>query len=321
MSKYLTLHQEINHWYKKHGRLDLPWRMTTDPYEIYLSEIMLQQTQVATVLNRFYFQFLQKFPSLVHLAQAHEDEVLKAWEGLGYYTRARNLHKTAQMVQTTLPNSAVELQKLPGIGKSTAHAVAVFAFGESLPILDANVKRIVYRFFAQEKCNDKQLWNCAYELYDRQNAYDYNQALMDIGSSICTAKNPKCTQCPFQSLCQGQDDPLRYPTKKIKKTKPTRHRVIVVYKNAQKFHVQQNQDKRLLNGLWGFEQIEKKDFKAKKSDIILSKVVHHYSHFKLDAEVVLRKSRSIKRQWFSIDQINALALSGADRKVLELIRF
>jgi len=309
---YQEIHKKILNWYKEHGRKNLPWRNTQSAYEIYLSEIMLQQTQVKTVMERFYSPFLNKFPTFKDVANAPVDDVLKAWEGLGYYTRARNLHKTAQITQGELPNSAQELEKLSGIGKSTAHAVACFAFNEALPILDANVKRILYRFFAIEKCNDKVLWEQAYELFDKQNAYIYNQTMMDIGSAICTHKNPNCTACPFESLCQGKIEPLKYPEKKITKKKPTKKHFMIIYHQNNSYALSQNSTK-LLGGLWGFEQQEK--FEIKKEDRLLGTFTHHYTHFRLDATVVL-VNKKVEQNYFKIEEIHDLALSGADRKAL-----
>ena len=312
---YQEIHKKILNWYKEHGRKNLPWRNTQSAYEIYLSEIMLQQTQVKTVMERFYSPFLNKFPTFKDVANAPVDDVLKAWEGLGYYTRARNLHKTAQITQGELPNSAQELEKLSGIGKSTAHAVACFAFNEALPILDANVKRILYRFFAIEKCNDKVLWEQAYELFDKQNAYIYNQTMMDIGSAICTHKNPNCTACPFESLCQGKIEPLKYPEKKITKKKPTKKHFMIIYHQNNSYALSQNSTK-LLGGLWGFEQQEK--FEIKKEDRLLGTFTHHYTHFRLDATVVL-VNKKVEQNYFTIEEIHNLALSGADRKALGYI--
>ncbi len=314
-SSYKTIHQNIQSWYQAHGRVTLPWRNTQDPYKIYLSEIMLQQTQVKTVLERFYFPFLEKFPSLKSVAEAPLDDVLKAWEGLGYYTRARNLHKTAQATQGVLPNRAEELERLSGIGKSTAHAVACFAFDEALPILDANVKRILYRFFAIEKCNDKTLWEMAYQLFDPQNAYIYNQTMMDIGATICTHKNPNCQACPFASQCQGKTDPLLYPEKKTKKKKPTRRRQLLIYHDNDTYAMSQSSE-RLLGGLWGFRQEE--NYREKKHDTLLGSFTHHYTHFTLEASVILIHKKN-KMDYFSIKQIHQLALSGADRKALALL--
>ncbi len=314
-NKYYFIHQSILTWYKAHGRVTLPWRSSNSAYEVYLSEIMLQQTQVKTVLERFYFQFLEKFPTFLKVSNAPVDDILKAWEGLGYYTRARNLHKTAVETNGVLPNNAEALEKLSGIGKSTAHAVACFAFNQSLPILDANVKRILYRFFAIKSCNDKKLWELAYELYDKNNAYIYNQAMMDIGSAICTHKNPKCDVCPFELLCQGKEEPLIYPEKKKKKIKPIRKRTLVIFHDADKYALSQNSE-RLLSGLWGFKQEE--DFEVLEHMTELGEFKQHYTHFTLDASVVLVKDAH-QKQYFSIEEIHTLALSGADRKALGLV--
>jgi len=317
LSRYREIHNSIEMWYKEHGRLTLPWRNTDNPYHIYLSEIMLQQTQVKTVLERFYFPFLERFPTLESVANAPLDDVLKAWEGLGYYTRARNLQKTAQETKGILPNSATELEQLAGIGKSTAHAVASFAFNKPLPILDANVKRILYRFFAIKKRNEKLLWEKAYELFNKNSAYIYNQAMMDIGSSICTHKNPNCGLCPFESLCQGKADPLLYPEKKITKKKPTKTHFMLVYHQNNRYYLSQNSTK-LLGGLWAFPQ--EKSFNISNKHTLLGTFTHHYTHFRLDATVVLLKAQEPLDSFFTFEEIDKLALSGADRKALALLK-
>ena len=182
------LHETLLKWYENHGRHALPWRRTRDPYRIWISEIMLQQTQVRTVLERFYFPFLERFPTLQSLAAAPLDDVLKQWEGLGYYTRAKNLHKAAQMCAPFLPETAEGLQSLPGVGKSTAHAVAAFAYGIPVPILDANVKRILFRYHARRSAGEKELWELAEKLFDPHHPFEFNQAMMDIGATLCLPK-------------------------------------------------------------------------------------------------------------------------------------
>jgi len=313
---YRDIHKKIQQWYKIYGRVNLPWRNTKSAYEIYLSEIMLQQTQVKTVLERFYFPFLKKFPTFNHVAKAPIDDVLKAWEGLGYYTRARNLHKTAQETTGELPSTAEALEKLSGIGKSTAHAVACFAFNASLPILDANVKRILYRFFAITKRNDKILWEKAYELFDEKNSYIYNQTMMDIGSAICTHKNPKCQECPFESLCQGKETPLNYPEKKITKKRPIKEHFMIIYHHNNRYALIKNNTK-LLGGLWGFKQIE--NFKLEDNDKLLGDFTHHYTHFKLKITLILSSKQIDNIDYFTIKEIDNLALSSADRKALKIL--
>jgi A/G-specific adenine glycosylase len=309
--RYAPTHIAILDWYAAHGRHDLPWRQTRDSYRIYLSEIMLQQTQVGTVLERFYFPFLERFPTLADLAVASEDAVLKAWEGLGYYTRARNLHKTAKMTHGMLPISVTELEALPGIGRSTASAIACFAHGEAVPILDANVRRIIYRFFRRKRATPQELWRMAERLFDEENPYEYNQALMDIGATLCTPKDPNCDACPLRAQCRGYEHPERYPAPKPQKAKPTRRRTLLIYTDGERYGLRKGQE-RLLGGLYGWPQVE--------TDVIgqvLGRVVHHYSHFTLDAQVVLTDELPDEPvALYTREEIEALPLSGADRKAL-----
>ncbi|MBE0498311.1 MAG: A/G-specific adenine glycosylase [Campylobacterales bacterium] len=303
-------------WYEKNGRHDLPWRLSSDPYRIWVSEIMLQQTQVKTVLARFYFPFLKAFPSLETLANASEDEVLKMWEGLGYYTRARNLHKSAKLCASVLPQSVHELTALPGIGRSTAHAIAAFAYKTPLPIMDANVKRILCRFYGLKKAGEKLLWEKAYDFFDAEHPYDFNQAIMDLGASVCMAKAALCHECPFASLCMAVDDPLAYPQKKVKKSTPVRRKQIVIHRHQGRFALKQR-DTRFLNGLWGFSEYEQSD--AITTTQKLGEIVQVYSHFRLEAEVYLRQAHIEEHEWFTLEEINKLALSRADHKALALL--
>ncbi|MDF1879853.1 A/G-specific adenine glycosylase [Sulfurimonas sp. MAG313] len=312
---FKKVHNNLALWYKENGRHDLPWRNIDDAYKIWVSEVMLQQTQVKTVLERFYFPFLETFPTLQDLALASEDEVLKKWEGLGYYTRARNLHKTAKLSKESLPLTVTELISMPGIGQSTAHAIAAFAYKTPVPILDANVKRILYRIFAVTKASDKELWKMAYAFFDEKRPYDFNQAMMDIGSIICISKIPKCQECPFEDTCKGKYDPLLYPQKKIKKARPLRKKNIIIHFYKNKLALQQRQS-RFLNGLWGFSEYNQHE------DInfteLLGEITHIYSHFKLHARVHLYHSYIDEHQWYSLEEIKELALSTADHKVLQL---
>jgi A/G-specific adenine glycosylase len=221
-------------WQKKHGRHDLPWQNTQDPYRVWLSEIMLQQTQVATVRD-YFARFMQRFPTVADLAAAHQDEVLGLWSGLGYYSRARNLHRAAQDVvalhEGQFPRSAEALQTLPGIGRSTAAAVASLCFGEPIAILDGNVKRVLTRYlgFAGDMASsraEKELWALAQTLLPQRAVTSamphYTQGVMDLGATVCTPKKPRCDRCPVSTQCvahrEGQVE--RYPikTKKLKRT-------------------------------------------------------------------------------------------------------
>ena len=218
-------------WQKAQGRHDLPWQATREPYSVWLSEIMLQQTQVVTVKD--YFQrFMQRFPTVGDLAQASEDEVLALWSGLGYYSRARNLHRAAQQVMREhggrFPTTASALETLPGIGPSTAAAVASICFGERVAILDGNVKRVLTRFLGDDgdlalQRNAKALWQRAQALLPTREADmpTYTQAVMDLGAMVCTPKQPRCAQCPVQDDCvahaQGQPEAYPVKTRKLKR--------------------------------------------------------------------------------------------------------
>jgi len=311
-NQWKTSHQNIQNWYKCHGRVDLPWRTTNDPYHIYLSEIMLQQTQVKTVLERYYFPFLKRFPTLKSLGDAPLDDVLKMWEGLGYYNRAKNLHKTAKSVNV-LPSNIDELIALPGIGKNTAHAVATFAFKQPVPIMEANVKRILCRLHKLSTPTDKMLWQIAYDLVDTKNPFDYNQAMMDIGATLCTPKNPQCEDCPLNEVCQGKDDPTLYPTKKKRKV-PTREQYIMISVYNNKLSLTQRSGK-FLHGLWGFSSTE---VPLCASEYI-GEVTHAYTHFKLICKVyVYDELDKGQAHYFTIQQIRKLAISKVDEKIVKL---
>ena len=197
-------------WYESYGRHELPWRLTDNLYHVYLSEIMLQQTQVNRVRDEYYPQFLEKFPSLKILANAHQDEVLAAWSGLGYYSRARNLHKTAQLSLDGLPQTTKELMTLPGIGEYTASAVCSFGLGQNVPVVDTNIARVIKRHFALLAPKVKTIWMQAEMFVNAKSPRSHNLALMDLGSLICLPKNPKCTECPLESSCLGKAAPEIY---------------------------------------------------------------------------------------------------------------
>jgi A/G-specific adenine glycosylase len=206
-------------WYRRHGR-DLPWRRTRDPYAVLVSELMLQQTQVATVVP-YYNKWLRRFPNFATLAAAPENDVLHAWQGLGYYARARNLHASAKIVQDrhagSLPREAAAIRELPGIGRYTANAVATFAFDQSLPIVDANIARLVARLFNYKQRIDASrgrdaIWRFAAALVPKRNARAFNSALMDLGALVC-GPQPKCQICPVQKFCRATN-PKTLPRKR-----------------------------------------------------------------------------------------------------------
>jgi A/G-specific adenine glycosylase len=198
-------------WFQKHGR-DLPWRKTRNPYHILVSELMLQQTQVVRVEKEYYHHFLEKFPTFEALAEACEEEVIAAWEGLGYYNRAKNLHKIAQIIVSDyagkFPEDYERILELPGIGKYTAGAVLSFAFERDYPIVDTNVERIIKRVFLyRHKISspaklDRTIWEISESILLKGNAWTFNQAILDFGALICIAQKPRCAKCPMRPICQ-----------------------------------------------------------------------------------------------------------------------
>ena len=229
--------RDIVAWQKHHGRHGLPWQNTRDPYRVWLSEIMLQQTQVSTVLE-YYARFLSRFPTVSELASAQPDEVLALWSGLGYYSRARNLHQCAKNVVALhagkFPQSAQLLQSLPGIGPSTASAIASFCFSERVAILDGNVKRVLARVLAYpgdlaSGKNERQLWRIADSLLPEKNLSltmpRYTQGVMDLGAMICTPRKPHCLICPVQEICQSfkQSETEKFPVKTKKPKRRIEH--------------------------------------------------------------------------------------------------
>lgn len=226
-------------WQRRHGRHDLPWQADRDPYRVWLSEIMLQQTQVATVMP-YYARFLERFPNLAALAAAPRAEVMTLWSGLGYYARARNLHACAQVVMSAhggaFPRTPEALAALPGIGRSTANAIATVCFGARAAILDGNVKRVLCRVFGVDGIPasapvEKRLWALAAELMPAREAARYNQGLMDLGATCCTARAPACAACPLAALCvaRAENRQAELPTPRLRRTLPEREmRLLIV---------------------------------------------------------------------------------------------
>ena len=272
MSKALIKHfaSKLIAWHGKDGRQGLPWQSIRDPYAVWVSEIMLQQTQVATVLER-YPRFMKRFPTVKKLAAAPLDDVLAEWAGLGYYTRARNLHACAKQVMeefgAQFPNDPVLLEQLKGIGRSTAGAIAAFAFHERAPILDANVKRILARLFGiegaiQEKAVSDEMWLLAKTLLPKK-ALDmsvYTQALMDFGATWCTSRKPVCLsgarKCPFEKECQANlsDQVLLLPRKVIKAKSPEFNCDMLLLRQGDSVLLQRRPEKAIWGGLWSLPE-------------------------------------------------------------------
>lgn len=255
-------------WYESNGRKNLPWQKNRQPYNIWVSEIMLQQTQVVTVID-YYQRFMARFPDVNSLAAATTDEVMHLWAGLGYYTRARNLHRCAQQVvaehQGKFPVHSLEaMQNLPGIGPSTAAAICAFSTGKRAVILDGNVKRVVARYFAIEGWYGKsqvtkQLWQAADQLTPHEQLPEYTQAIMDLGATLCTRSKPKCDVCPVASGCAAKAQNLTavLPTPRPKKVLPKRTRYALVLLDAnQAMQLEKRPDQGIWGGLWSLPEFD-----------------------------------------------------------------
>lgn len=251
-------------WHAAHGRKDLPWQRKRDPYGIWVSEVMLQQTQVATVIP-YYERFMTRFPTVAALAAAHEDAVLQHWTGLGYYARARNLHRAARLLMSehggAFPRELAAVQALPGIGESTAGAILAFAFDAPHAILDGNVKRVLARHFtvagaSQSPAVARTLWALAREHTPRDHTARYNQAIMDLGAMICT-RAPQCQRCPVAVSCAAlaQDAVRNYPTPRARRALPVRQvRMLLVQDASDAVLLQRRAPNGVWGGLWSFPE-------------------------------------------------------------------
>lgn len=323
-------------WYDNNQRR-LPWRYTfgqsADPYKVWLSEMMLQQTQVDTVIP--YFQrFIAKWPTVHDLARAELDEVLHQWQGLGYYARARNLHACARIISHqfggVFPSTPAELQALPGIGPYASAAIAAIAFNAPATVVDGNVGRIVSRLFGfltPIKNNQKAIYDAAQSITPHQRPGDYAQALMDIGSSICTPRSPKCTECPLQDGCKAyaSGEPELFPSRPIKPTIPTRY--AVSFRCVQNDHIllRKRSNQAMLSGLWELPGSDwYADSLAELPEVagVYRDVKHTFSHFHLITRVVT--TSSIDAEFLNgmevqhpISTLDQLALSTLTKKLLK----
>jgi len=270
----LPFAERVIAWQRSHGRAGLPWQQTRDPYRVWLSEIMLQQTQVTTVLG-YYERFLQRFPTVAALAAAPTEEVLAMWSGLGYYARARNLHRCAQAVvdehRGEFPHSAERLAELPGIGRSTAAAIAAFCFGERVAILDGNVKRVLTRVLAYEgdiaqSASEKALWAIASDWLPQappgeplhEAMASYTQGLMDLGATVCTIRRPACDACPAHAMCQGRASgaPERFPVKTRKLERSRRASVLLWLQQRDRVWLVRRADSGVWAQLWSLPEFD-----------------------------------------------------------------
>ncbi len=333
-----TFSEAVLHWYDQHGRKDLPWQHDINAYRVWLSEIMLQQTQVATVIP-YFERFTKTFPSVDALADALEDEVLHLWSGLGYYARARNLHKTAQQVTQTMrgefPNSVDELIKLPGIGRSTAGAICAIAFGQRATILDGNVKRVLARYHAIEGWPEhsqisQQLWQLADQYTPQTRVDHYTQAIMDLGATCCTRSKPLCANCPLDTSCQAfqQGNIELYPGKKPKKKLPTKTtQMLLIQQPDGSLLLEKRPPQGIWGGLWSLPEIPQGDCAEQWCEKTLNALPSHktswpiyrhtFSHFHLDIHPIqltlpqpIHQVMEAQRQlWHNIDKPGMIGLA------------
>jgi A/G-specific adenine glycosylase len=333
-------------WQRSHGRNDLPWQGTRDPYAIWLSEIMLQQTQVATVVP-YYLRFRERFPDLAGLAAADEDDVLRLWSGLGYYSRARNLHRAAQAIVAqhggAFPRDLADIEALPGIGRSTAAAIAGFAFGARAAILDGNVKRVLARHFAVdghpgERAVEQRLWALAESLLPAADIAPYIQGLMDLGATVCTARAPQCERCPMQASCAAfaQNRVGELPAPRPRRAVPHRRTVMLVLRRGDDVLLQKRPAVGVWSGLWCFPELGADDDPARVAQRLfgcelagierLGLLRHGFTHFTLDIEpVVARVKRLAPRAaqpgvlWMPLEEAIGAAVPVPVRKLLRAL--
>lgn len=288
-------------WFDRHGRKQLPWQQNPTPYRVWVSEIMLQQTQVATVIP-YYERFMARFPTVAALAEAPGDEVLHLWTGLGYYARARNLHRAAQMLVRehagVFPRTLDAVEALPGIGRSTAGAVLALSLNQRHPILDGNVKRVLARYFGVrgfpgELAIERQLWSLAEECTPTERVASYTQAIMDLGATVCVRSRPMCLACPMQSDCVARREGLQseLPTPRPKKARPARTAFALIVRNdVGALLLERRPPSGLWGGLWTFPQFDTKDaalawmtqrFGGALESQALGAYEHAFTHFDL----------------------------------------
>jgi A/G-specific adenine glycosylase len=345
--------QQLIDWYATHHRR-LPWRETTDPYAIWVSEVMLQQTQVAAVIPYFH-RFMDRFPSVRHLAQADLQDVLKQWEGLGYYSRARHLHRAAGMVVSRyngrVPDDPVAFRSLPGVGDYIAAAVLSIAFGRVLPVIDGNVKRVLSRLLeidtpVNQNNAHKIFLGPARDLICPQQPADFNQAMMELGALICRPQTPDCKICPLCNRCQANrhHTTAQYPKRIASRRIPHRHLAFGVILKKGKMLAVQRPEAGFLGGLWEFPAMAADRQPMKKKDIEqgmaaetgltvsvdrrLTRIRHAYTHFTLTADVYLcqylagrvRLHNTHGHRWVTLQSLMRLPLHKAIHKFLNLLK-
>lgn len=312
-------------WFEKEGK-NYPWRETHDPWAVLVSEIMLQQTQIATVLGKgHYTRFMNRYPTARDMAEATEQEILKAWEGLGYYRRVRNLHAAARAITRdhhgAFPRKHEQIRALPGIGRYTAGAVASFAYDESQPIVDANVARVLSRLFDfQERIDtsngEKQLWQWAIELLPNTNARSYNSALMELGQTYCSNKSPQCQECPVRNFCHCTE-PEKLPLKR-QATKTTRVDEFAIFciDGKNRILLEKQSDAQRRAGMWS---LPRREHKETLNLSLAMKTTYSITRYHVTLRVYKENSPKKLREnekWHALNTIQSLPMHSPERKAL-----
>ncbi len=340
------VHQKLLNWYDKNKR-NLPWRKTRNPYKVWISEIMLQQTQVKTVIP-YFNKWMKNYPSLNTLKQANYDDMLKIWEGLGYYSRCQNIYKATQIIDKSFPKKYEDLISLPGIGDYTAKTILSIAYDRKYVGIDTNLERIGYRQLGL-KTKSKRNQNRVTKFLEKNQSIvrpgDYNEALMDLGSSVCRANLTFCNQCPISSSCKAYQSsyPTRYPRPKVSKKIPIFDIAVSLIKFDDKILISKRKNTKFLEGLWEFPggKIEKNESAEKaiireikeetnldiKAPTYLGSIKHQYSHFGVNISLFISHPKSIRKlfmnqdfRWIRFDEIDKYALPKANHKMLDIIK-
>lgn len=346
----MLLPRKILAWFDKHGRQDLPWQRKPTPYRVWISEIMLQQTQVATVIP-YFERFIKKFPDITTLAKASLDDVLYLWSGLGYYARAKNLHKAAQVINTEyngkFPREYNQVLALPGIGRSTAGAILSISTKQRYPILDGNVKRVLSRHFtvegwAGEPNTLKTLWELSEKITPHERVHHYTQAIMDLGALICTRTKPKCHLCPIAKTCKAKklNRISHYPASRSKLVKPIKSAIFIIIfdQNSQSHLLEKRPAKGIWGGLWSLPQcpantnVQAWCQKNLQLHVTVTKPLdpfrHSFTHFHLMIHPVLCHTpkghspllSSTNYHWYSWEETDKLGLPAPIKRLLQTLR-
>jgi A/G-specific adenine glycosylase len=324
--------QDISTWYLSLGRNSLPWRKNISPYRIWISEIMLQQTQVKTVIP-FFNNFIKTYPNLKSIASASEDDVLALWSGLGFYRRAKNIYKAKEIIKkefgNRFPKTFEELLHLPGIGRSTAGAIMSIAYQKSYPILDANVKRVISRYKdinVNDKDSIKKLWSLSEELTPEKNIFEYTQGIMDLGATVCTSKSQNCSKCPLNYDCKNAYKDFQFESK-LRKDKPKKKIYFTLARTKESFLLFKKNEKSFWESLWvpyNSDHHEKNILFKEPDKREVTTIRHLLSHLELEITIEIfnyktpfKIKSNLEHQWINKDQIHKYGLPKPIKTIID----